>query len=290
MDVGLIGLGVMGTKAAEKILQGGHSLAVFDIGPGTAERARALGARAVGSAREAASLADVVLMFLPGPEQVQSCVTGPAGLLDGARAGTIVADMSTVDPGTSARMAEAAAANGVGYLDAPVLGRPGSVGNWALPVGGDAGSLERCRCVLDLLAARIFHIGPPGAGNRVKLLNQMMFGAINAATAEMMALSAKMGIPPKVLFETIASSNAATVSNLFKELGRRIAEEEYGDPTFTVDLLSKDVRLAVRMAGENGSPAVFIRAVETMNELAQARGLGRADTASMWKIYEGIWG
>jgi 3-hydroxyisobutyrate dehydrogenase-like beta-hydroxyacid dehydrogenase len=288
--VGLMGFGTMGSKAAEKILQGGrHSLWVYDANPAAGKKAQTMGAGLAASPGEAAEKADLVLMFLPGPREVKACVTGPDGLLSKARPGTALVDLSTVDPASTQRMAEAARAKGVGYLDAPVLGRPASVGNWALPVGGDIDMLEKCRPVLGLLAARIFHIGPSGFGNRVKLLNQLMFGAINAMTAEMMAIAAKMGISPGVLYETISASQAATVSGLFKEIGRRISTEDYADPTFTVDLLVKDVRLAAQMARESGAPPILARSVELINEMAQAQGLGNRDTAIMWKSYGKIW-
>jgi 3-hydroxyisobutyrate dehydrogenase-like beta-hydroxyacid dehydrogenase len=289
ITVGLIGLGTMGGKAAERILHAGHTLWVYDPSPAAREKAAILKAEMASSPAEAAERAGLVLMFLPGPKEVEECVTGSNGLLAGARAGSALVDLSTVDPGTTLRMAEAARPLKVGYLDAPVLGRPPFVGNWALPVGGDAETLERCRPVLGLLAAKIFHIGPAGSGNRVKLLNQLMFGAINAMTAEMMAVSAKMGIAPRVVYETISSSQAATVSNLFKELGRRISEEDYSDPTFTVDLLAKDVRLAVQMAQESTATPILAQTVEAINEMARAQGLGSRDTAIMWKSYGKLW-
>jgi 3-hydroxyisobutyrate dehydrogenase len=287
--VGLMGFGTMGSKAAEKILQAGHSLWVYDANPAAGKKAQTLGAGVATSPGEAAEKADLVLMFLPGPREVDACVTGPNGLLGKARPGTALVDLSTVDPASTQRMAEAAGAKKVGYLDAPVLGRPASVGNWALPVGGDPEVLERCRPVLGLLAAKIFHIGPSGSGNRVKLLNQLMFGAINAMTAEMMAIAAKMGISPGILYETISASQAATVSNLFKEIGRRVSTEDYTEPTFTVDLLVKDVKLAVQMAKETNAPPILARTVELINELAQAQGLGKADTAIMWKSLQKLW-
>lgn len=288
-SVGLIGFGTMGSKAAEKILEAGHSLMVYDARSAASEKALALGATVSASPGEAAERADLVLMFLPGPGEVEACVTGAGGLLGGARSGTALVDLSTVDPGTTLRMAEAAIAKKVGYLDAPVLGRPASVGNWALPVGGEPEVLERCRPILGLLAAKIFHIGPSGSGNRVKLLNQLMFGAINAMTAEIMAIADKMGISPSVLYETISASQAATVSNLFKELGRRISAGDYANPTFTVELLVKDVKLAVQMAKETNAPPILGRTVELINELAHAQGLADADTAIMWKSFQKLW-
>ena len=109
-------------------------------------------------------------------------------------------------------------------------------------------------------------------------------------TAEMMALAEKMGINPGLLYETITASQAGTVSNLFKELGNRIAAENYRDPTFTVDLLVKDVHLAVEMARENGAPPLLGRTIEFINEMAQAQGFGRNETAIMWKCFQKIWG
>ncbi|PKN29647.1 MAG: NAD(P)-dependent oxidoreductase [Deltaproteobacteria bacterium HGW-Deltaproteobacteria-21] len=288
--VGLMGFGTMGSVAAEKIVKAGHTLLVFEPDAGARKRAESLGAGLAVAPSEAADGADLVLMFLPGPKQVKSCVTGSGGILEGARPGLAIVDMSTVDPGTTMSMSEAARPRNVGYLDAPVLGRPSSVGNWALPVGGEPEILEKCRPVLGLLAAKIFHIGPTGSGNRVKLLNQLMFGAINAMTAEMMAVASKMGISPGVVYETISASQAATVSGLFKELGRRVSAEDYADPTFTVDLLVKDVRLAVQMAKESGAPPILGRSVELINEMAQAQGLGGQDTSMMWKSFTGVWG
>jgi 3-hydroxyisobutyrate dehydrogenase/2-hydroxy-3-oxopropionate reductase len=186
-------------------------------------------------------------------------------------------------------MAALAAARSVAYLDAPVLGRPGMVGKWSLVVGGDAADLARCAPVLQALAANVFHIGPSGSGNKVKLLNQLMFGAINAMTAEMMAIAERVGIAPRLLYETITASQAGTVSNLFRELGARVAADDYANPTFSVDLLIKDVQLAAEMARSHGAPPLVARSVEFVNEAARAQGFGKLDTAVMWKCYRGFW-
>jgi 3-hydroxyisobutyrate dehydrogenase/2-hydroxy-3-oxopropionate reductase len=278
----------MGSVAAEKIIKAGHSLHLFDVSKKAMAGIAHLGAQESASPREAAEKAEIILMFLPGPAQVRECVAGPAGLLEGAGPDTVIVDLSTVDPGVSQSMAKAAGAKGASYLDAPVLGRPAVVGKWALPVGGETNALERCRPVLEVLAVKIFHAGPSGMGNRIKLLNQMMFGAINAMTAEMMAVADKMGIAPKLLYETITASQAGTVSNLFKELGARIAEDDYSNPTFSVNLLIKDVSLAVEMARQSGALPVLGQTVEFINGLARAQGQGELDTAAMWKSMRGL--
>ncbi len=287
--VGIIGAGVMGRAASGKLLESGFPLAAFDTFAPSLEKIVGMGAEAVSSPEEAARRAETILMFLPGPKEVEACVAGENGLLKAARPGMVIVDMSTVDPGITVRMSEAAGSLGVGYLDAPVLGRPSSVGNWALPVGGDETHLERVRLVLQTVASKILPVGEVGTGNKIKLLNQLMFGAINAMTAEMMAIASHMGIAPRLLYETITASQAGTVSNLFKELGSRIGQDSYENPTFTVDLLVKDVRLAAQMARENGAPPLLARTVEFINEAAQAQGFGTEDTAVMWKSMKKLW-
>ncbi len=291
MNVGIIGGGSMGRKVVETFSGAGHRVLLHDVKPDTArEWAGRKGVEVRPSASAVSSEADVTFMYLPTPAVVAECVGGSGGLLAAARAGSVIVDQSTVDPGTSQRMAALAAAKSVGYVDAPILGRPSMVGRWTTVVGGRSEDVERCTPLLSLLANRVIHAGPVGAGNRIKLLNQLMFGAINAMTAEMMAISEKVGVPPKVLYETIAGSNAGTVSNVFKELGARIAADDYDNPTFSIDLLVKDVHLAVEMARSHGAPPLVARSVEFLNEAARAQGLGSSDTAALWKCYRAFWG
>ncbi len=129
-------------------------------------------------------------------------------------------------------------------------------------------------------------MGGPGNGHAVKLLNQMMFGAINAMTAEMMATSEKLGLAPGKLYEIITSSQAGTVSNLFKELGRRIQEDDYDNPTFSVKLLEKDIRLGLEMARKADIVPQLGQVVAQMNEAAIAKGFGEQDSAVMWRSVE----
>lgn len=287
--IGIVGTGVMGLTVAGKIINAGHTLTVYDVSSQAADRAGQIGARVGRSPAEVAKQTDIMLLFLPGPNEIIECVTSREGLLSASKAGSVIADMSTSDPDTSMLMAEYAEKKDVGYLDAPVLGRPITVGKWALPVGGKEENLERCRSIFQLFAAHIFHAGPPGSGHKIKLLNQLMFGAINAMTAEMMAIAEKIGIKPRRLYEIITASQAGTISNLFKELGGRVSKENYEDPTFTVDLLAKDIKLAVQMAKNNNAPPILARSVELINEISQAQGLGKKDTAIMWKSYRDIW-
>ena len=289
MKILIAGFGVMGQVTGKALRDNGHELLVFDAFPGAQAAARELGARVADTPAQGAEASDLCILFLPGPAQIQACVAGEGGILESAASGYTIVDMCTSEPGCTVRMAEAAAEKSVAYVDAPVLGRPGSISRWCLPVGGDVAALERVRPVLAVLAHDIRHLGPSGSGHKVKLLNQMMFGAINAMTAEMMAVADKVGVPPALLFETITASQAGTVSNLFKELGARIRDDSYANPTFSVDNLAKDVRLGLEMAKENGASPILGRTVDFLNEAARAQGQGSLDTACMWQAVRRFW-
>ncbi|MDA0349376.1 MAG: NAD(P)-dependent oxidoreductase [Verrucomicrobia bacterium] len=289
-NIGLIGAGVMGFTAAEKIIEAGYPLTVFEPNQASAARVQGLGAKLVTSPAEAAKQSDIVILFLPGPSVIEAVVAGTDGLLSTIREGSVIVDMSTTDPESTRTLATLAKSKNVGYLDAPVLGRPASIGKWALPVGGDTDEhLNKCMPVLNILATQIMPIGESGSGNKIKLLNQLMFGAINAMTAEMMAIADKVGISPELLYNTLTASQAGTVSNLFKELGKSISEDDYATPTFSVDLLCKDVNLATKLARQNGANPILGESIEAINKLAQDQGFGNKDTSIMWKCFRPLW-
>lgn len=287
MRLGLAGFGRMGAAAAKE-LSGAFPLVIWDAVPAALERAKAEGLATASGADELAQQSDAVLLFLPGPQEVRATVAGGEGLLAHLRPGSMIVDLSTVDPESTRRNAAEAAAVGVAYLDAPVLGRPQSAGKWTLPVGGDPDAFARIRPVLERIARRVAYVGPSGAGNAIKLLNNMMFAAINAITAEVMGICPKVGVDRRTFFDLVSGSGAATVSNLFLELGPKIVEEKW-DPVFTVDLLHKDLSLGVQMAREKG----FVPPVSLANlwlvETAKARKLGSLDSAAVVKVYDALY-
>ena len=285
MNVGIIGVGTMGSKMAGKLINAGYAVFARDIDEAAEERARKLGAKVVNSPKEVAEYTEIILLSLPMPSDVKEVVLGEDGILTNPKNNRTIVDLSTVEPFSTQHNAEQAKKVGVSYIDAPVLGRPQKCGNWTLPVGGDKKDLEKVRKVLEILAAKIIYVGPSGYGNIVKLLNNMMLGAINSVTAEILAICTKLGMSPKVLYETIADSGAASVSNLFKELGPKILNRDF-EPLFSIDLLHKDVMLGIQMAKQVGVPLFASEANQRLNEMARLMGFGKEDTASIVKVYE----
>jgi 3-hydroxyisobutyrate dehydrogenase-like beta-hydroxyacid dehydrogenase len=284
-QVGLIGFGIMGTAMAPRLTGAGYRLVVFDVDAVARDRARDLGHDVAESPAAVGTAARVTLISLPRAEHVTGVVQDADGLLDTAAPGSLIVDTSTVDPATTRANAEAAAAGGVGYLDAPVLGRPSGVGKWTLPVGGEAADLSRAEPVLRTFAMRIIHVGPSGQGNTLKLLNNLMFGAINAATCEVFALASRLDLDPTLLYETIAESGAATVSNLFRELGPKIIQSDFS-PNFSLDNLEKDIRMGLALAHSTGLTLEVGEAGQRLNHRAQAAHHGHEDTAAVFNVID----
>lgn len=285
MKVGVIGAGTMGGRMVDALVVAGCEVVVYDVSETAMERAAGAGATLAESSAEVGAQVETVLLSLPMPDDVTTAVDGEEGLLSKPADGLVIVDMSTVDPGTTRQLANKAANAGVGYLDAPVLGRPDTCGNWTLPVGGDPAALEKANPALEVLARTVTHVGESGAGNAIKLLNNLMFGAINAITVEAFAIAALVGVSPQQFYETVVDSGAATVSNLFRQLGPKILAGEFS-PTFTVDLLRKDNQLAMAMVEEAGASVIVGGAVTSLNGLSHASGYGSEDTSAMVKVYE----
>jgi len=283
--VGIIGVGNMGSRMVEKLIAAGYTVFARDIAKSAEDRAREIGAKIVSCPKEIAEFARIILLSLPTPADVREVVLGKDGILSSPKEGSVIVDLSTVDPFSTQQNAKEAREIGIGYIDTPVLGRPQKCGNWTLPVGGEEEDLEKVHKVLEALAAKIIHVGPSGQGDIVKLLNNMMFGAINSITAEILATCAKLGMNPRVLYETIANSGAASVSNLFKELGPKILNRDF-EPLFAIDLLHKDISLGIKMAKQVGVPLFVSEPNQRINEMAKLMGFGKEDTASVIKVYE----
>jgi len=283
--VGLIGCGNMGRKMAERLVSAGYKLYVYDSFPAFLEFVHNIGAETVSSTGDLAQRCNVIIMSLPGPAQVEDAIFSLDGMHKNLGSDHVIVDTSTVDPGTTRKMSEQVSEKGSAYLDAPILGRPSAAGKWMLPVGGEEKVLDYVKPVLLTFAANAVLVGPQGAGNALKLLNQLMFSAINAVSSEVLAISTRVGIGKEVFYRIVAESSAATVSGLFKEVGKTIVNNSFEEPNFTVDLLLKDAKLALQMAKDAGAPSVVAGNVQRYNEIASQSGLGSLDSSALYKVF-----
>ena len=281
--VAILGLGAMGGPVAVAVSGAGYEITGFDPAPGARQRAAAAGVAVADDAAAAVSKADVVVVSVPKPEHVLALADGD--LLQ-ATAGTVVVDLSTIDPDTARAAAERLAAQDIVYLDCPVLGRPAGCGGWTLVAGGGEEDVTRVSPLLEAtIARRVVRIGDVGAGSVVKILNNLMFGAINAVTAEALHLCQRNGIDREAFVDAVVDSGAATVSNLFRDIGPRIVADDH-DPVFALDLLAKDNRLAAALAAAGGTAAPVSEAVGRVNEAAVALGHGALDSSAVIRAYD----
>src|SRR5262245_39134895 len=210
--VGFIGLGQMGMPMARNVMRAGFPLAVYNRSRVKVDQLAAEGATPAGSAAELARECDVVLSCLPVPRDVESVYLGDGAVVAAARAGALLCDLSTIDPQTHARIATAAAARQLDYLDAPVSGGTSGARDATLSimVGGPASGVERARPVLEAMGKNIYHVGPVGAGATVKLINQMMGAICHLGVVEGLVLGARAGIDPDLLVEIVSNSSGGS--------------------------------------------------------------------------------
>lgn len=282
--VGIIGLGRMGSAIARR---------VRDVHPTLGWDLRDLPDAVVPMVDEPSLLpgrCDVILCCLPSPVETREVLAAPGFLqtlnekIGSAEGACVVVDMSTSDPTSLRALADDLGSAGGWLLDAPILGRPDSCGSWTLPVGGPEEAVERARPVLELVARTVQRVGPRGSGHTIKLLNNMMFAAINVITAEVIGACERLEVEPKTFVELVAGSAAATVSPLFRDLAPRMLGEEL-ETVFTVGLLHKDLQLAARMCEERGVPLIATRALQIAVARAMDAGCANEDTASLVRLY-----
>lgn len=250
--VGFIGLGKMGRPMTQRLLAAGYQVTVHNRSRGVVEQLAREGARPAHSAREVAEAADIVLTCLPTPPVVEQIFLADDGVAAGGRAGQIWVDHSTVSPSTNRACAEAAAAVGAAFLDAPVSGGPEGAagGTLAIMVGGDAAAFEQARPVFEAMGQNIRRCGPPGAGTAVKLVNQLLVGIHTAAAAEAVVLGVKAGADPEIILDLLATSYGAS-RMLLRNLPLQIARD--WTPTTPVSVILKDLALIHEFARDQGA-------------------------------------
>jgi 2-hydroxy-3-oxopropionate reductase len=223
--------------------------------------------------------------MLPTSDVVEEVVSGPSGVLEGARPGSLVIDMSTIDPGVSRGLATAAAEKGVAMLDAPVSG--GDVGaqqgTLSIMAGGDAAEIERARPIFEILGKTIVHVGPHGAGQVVKACNQVVVGITYAAVSEALVLGSKAGVDPAAILDVLSGGLAA---NRIMEVRRRNFLEHDFTPGFKIDLHHKDLTIALQAGGDSGVALPLTAVVQQMFRSLRAHGRGDLDHSALLTVIE----
>ena len=290
MKIGFIGTGTMGQPMLANLVKKGFDVVAFDIVPAALDAAARLGAARAASIREAAADCDLVITILPSSGNVEAAYLGAGGIIEAAVAGRLCVDMSTIDPGTSQRVAARLKERGIRFLDAPVSGGVGgaTAGTLAIMVGGDAGDLEEARPALAAMGSNIIHVGPVGAGEVAKLCNNLISGTALIAVAEAFRIGEAFGVDPQILTNVIAKSSGATwvMEHMHPVPGivESAASSRQYAPGFMTDLMAKDLGLAVGAAREKRVPAVVAAAAHQLYRIASAHGLGRKDFSSVYQF------
>jgi 3-hydroxyisobutyrate dehydrogenase-like beta-hydroxyacid dehydrogenase len=277
--VGYIGLGLMGQPMARNILRRGFPLTVYNRTRSKTAGLEAEGATVAPSIAALAAGVEVVCTCVTGPRDVVEVYLGESGVLSGAREGTLLIDMSTVDPQTQQTVSRAAAERGCAYLDAPVSGGVGgaTAGTLAIMCGGDAATFERARPVLEAMGQHLYHCGPAGAGATAKLINNLISACTAAAASEAMVLGAKAGLDLAQLHDLLMDASAGSKALGSMRQGAMVGNFE---PGFTIDNMQKDVTLAGGLARELGVRLLTGAITEQVLREAQLRGLGARGTAA----------
>jgi 3-hydroxyisobutyrate dehydrogenase len=288
--IAFIGLGNMGLPMVANLIKAGHRVHAADVRSEAVEAATAQGAVAARSAADATRQAEVVITMVPNSPEVEVAYLGPGGVLEGARRGQIVIDMSTIDPATTRKVGARLDAAGVRMLDAPVSGGvPGAVaGTLTIMVGGDPDVFAEARPILGLMGKNVVHVGPLGSGEVAKICNNLLAGVSMVAAAEAFTIGIRAGVDPKILHEVIRTSSGncwALEHNCpVPGLVPKSASNRDFAPGFMTDLMAKDLSLARAAARDLGVPCFTGALAHDLYMLASRHGLGRRDFSSVIQL------
>ena len=291
--VGFIGLGNMGGPMATNLVRAGHEVTVFDLSETACQQLRDAGARVAGSAAEAAAGADYVLSMLPAGKHVAATYLGDTGLLAQLERSTTVLDCSTIDAATAREVGEAAAAIGIGFLDSPVSGgvAAAAAGTLAFMCGGSADTFEKGRQILKDMGKNIFHAGPAGAGQVAKGCNNMLLAVHMIGTCEALEMGARNGLDPKVLSEIMLASSGRNwsleVYNPYPGVMETAPASNDYKPGFMVDLMVKDLGLAMEIAQQCGFDNPMGQLARELYSQHQQAGNGQMDFSSILRKLQG---
>lgn len=282
--VGFIGLGRMGRPMASNLCRKGFRLIAYDINPAAVAELELLQARGAENVAEVAAQSDIITTMLPNPGVVRQIVSGAEGILAHARPGSLILDMSTVDPETTDSLAAIARRQNVSFVDAPVgrLASHADRGESLFMVGGSAADLARVEPLLKAMGNTIYHCGEVGSGTRTKLVNNYLAVSSCQLNAEALALSQRFGLTLErtldVLYGTTAVNGQLKIAWPAKVLKGDV------EPGFTIDLAHKDLTLIMEAANAARVPMPMGAAAREAFSTARSRGYGSKDFSAMLDV------
>lgn len=283
--VGFIGLGIMGRPMLRNILKAGHTVVAFGRDAKKLDASVADGAQRGASNRDVGARASTIVTMLPDGPEVEEVVLGAGGVLEGAKAGTLVIDMSSINPLVSQKIAAACAARGVDFLDAPVSGgEPKAIeGTLAIMVGGNEDVFRKAEPLLKAMGSSVLLTGPVGAGNTTKLANQIMVACNIAAMGEALVLATRCGLDPEVVLNAVKGGLAG--SNVLNAKAPMLIARNF-KPGFKVKLHQKDLRNALQTAEANNVFLPLTALVQQMLSSLMAEGKGELDHSAIAQVAE----
>src|SRR6266699_1469999 len=286
-SIGFIGLGIMGKPMAHNLLKAGFPLVVQNRHQEITDEFLAEGARAGTRPRDIAASRDVVITMLPGPTQVEGVLEGPGGIIEGAHAGLVVIDMSTITPVVASTLAAQLAEYGITLLDAPVSGGDAGAmaGTLSIMVGGDEETFKRCMPIFQALGKTIVHVGASGAGQVVKACNQIVVALVIEAISEALVLGSKAGVDPAKILQVLGGGLAA---NRVMELrGASMLAHDF-TPGGRVRFHHKDLGFALETARRYGVSLPVTALVDQMLASLEVRGHGDLDHSALLTYLEDL--
>jgi 2-hydroxy-3-oxopropionate reductase len=287
--IGFIGLGIMGRPMARNLLKAGYPLLVHSRSQGPVDEIVKAGAKAAASPKDVAGQCDVLITMLPNSPDVELVVLGPNGIIEGARRGLIFADMSTISPIVSQKIAKALEPKGVAMLDAPVSGgEKGAIdGALSIMVGGDKDVFERVLPIFQAMGKTITLLGPLGFGGFTKLANQIIVAVNLTALAEALTLGKKAGLDRDLLLTALAGGLAG--SKCLEQKRANYVSNTY-NPGFKVDLHYKDLGLIMESARSLGVPLPATAVVQELFNALRVKGRGGLDHSGVITLLEDLAG
>lgn len=285
--IGFIGLGIMGKPMAKNLLKAGYSLTVYDIVGENMEEVVTEGATGASSSKEVAANSEQIITMLPDSADSEAAILGPDGVLEGAKAGSVVVDMSSIAPLVSQRIAAECAKKGVDMLDAPVSGgEPGAINaTLAIMVGGKQEVFDRCYDLMKTMGGNVVLTGDIGAGGVTKLANQIIVAVNIEALSEAMVLAQRAGVDPEKVFNAIRGGLAG--SAVMEAKGPMMLDRNF-QAGFRMRLHQKDLRNVLQTAQELNIPLPVTALVQQMLGALINEGESEADHSAILHFLEGL--